>query len=256
MFTAALQGSEEVMGSVLRFSQIAGRGLEQEIIGIGRLVAVSLATSTQPYGKGKDARDQGLKRVESDIRKVFRTPSNIYQQLLEEDETEARKFWRATTAGNTEWMRAILRDNHIDLEMGTAPIPSYHDAARGRNGRVKGRARMLVTKPQELRRYIAKRQKMVGFAKSGWALAADDCGGHRGIPAWASSKHPGSHGGAIIRRDSVRPHVLLMNHVRYVDQILPERQINTAIEIAYSRAIKRYTIAMKKQAAAAFRRAA
>lgn len=256
MFTAALQGSEDVMGSVIRFSQVAGRGLEQEIIGIARLVAVSLAASTQPYGKGNAVRDQGRKRVESDIRKVFRTPSNLYQQLLEDDENEARKFWRAATEGNSKWMEAILRDNQIDLELGSSPVPSYHDAARGHNGRVKGRARMLVTKPQELRRYIAKRQKMVGFAKSGWALAADDCGGHRGIPAWASSKHSGSHGGAIIRRDAARPHVLLMNHVRYVDQILPERQINTAIEIAYQRAIKRYAIAMKKQAAAAFRRAA
>lgn len=256
MFTVGLEGAREVMASVERFSQIAGRGLQEEIIAIGRLVAVSLATSTQPYGKGQDAREKGRARVEMDIRKVFRTPSNIYSQLLEDDATEARRFWKAFTTGNQSWVEGILRDNAIDLEVGPSPIPYYHDAARGANGRVKGRARMLVTRSQELKRYIVKRQKMVGFAKSGWAKAADDCGGHRGIPAWASSKHPGIHGHAIIRRDAVRPSVLLVNSVRYVDQILPEREINTAIGIAYERAIKRYTIALKKQAAAAFRRAA
>lgn len=256
MFTVGLEGAQEVMASVERFSQIAGRGLQEEIIAIGRLVAVSLATSTQPYGKGQDSRERGRQRVEMDIRKVFRTPSNIYQALLEDDPSEARKFWKAVTAGDQSWINSILRENSINLEVGPTPIPSYHDAARGRNGRVKGRARMLVTRAQELKRYIAKRQKMVGFAKSGWAKAADDCGGHRGIPAWASSKHPGSHGHSIIRRDTVRPSVLLVNSVRYVDQILPEREINSAIDIAYQRAIKRYTIALKKQAAAAFRRAA
>lgn len=256
MFTVELQGAEDVMRSVERFSQIAGRSLEEEIIAIGRLVAVSLAVSTQPYGKGKDARDRGQQRVETDIRKVFRTPSNVYQSLLEDDPSEARKFWRAITEGKISWIEKILRDNAIDLEVGPSPVPSYHDSARGRNGRVKGRARMMVTRQQELNRYIKKRQKMVGFAKSGWALAADDCGGHRGIPAWASSRHPGSHGHAIIRRDVIRPSILLVNSVRYVDEILPQREINTAIGIAYERAIKRYTIAMKKQAAAAFRRAA
>jgi hypothetical protein len=114
---------------------------------------------------------------------------------------------------------------------------------------------MVVTQADQLRRYIAQRQKRVGFAKAGWAKAADECGGHRGIPAWASSRHGTAPGGAVITRDPLRPRVVLYNNVSYVSRILPPAYQEQAITIAYERAMKRYATAIRKQAAATFRRA-
>lgn len=255
MFFAKVTGTDQVLSRVSDFARIAGRSLEEEIIGIARLVAVSLATSTQPYGKTKAAKEAGERRVEIDIRKVFRTPSNIFEQIREEDPDQAKRWWRAFSAKDTTLMESILWEENIDIPINPSPLPSYHKEARGHNGRVKGRARLLVTDSQALRRYVEARKKKVGFAKAGFAKAADECGGHRGIPAWASSRHGTAPGGAVITRDPLRPRVVLYNNVSYVSRILPPAYQEQAITIAYERAMKRYTTAIRKQAAATFRRA-
>lgn len=252
MITARITGEERVMRKVEAFAEMAGRGLQDEIIGLARLVAVSMATSTQPYGASKAAHDTGKRRVEMDIRRVFRTPSSIYQELSEENPDDARAFWAAFSRRDTTLMEDLLRQHAIDLVVAPAPIKEFHDAARGPRGRVKGRARQLVTQSESLRRYIQTRQKMVGFAKAGWAKAADDCGGHRGIMAWASSKHPTAPGGAIITKDPRRPRVVIYNRVSYVSDILPPAYQEQAIQIAYDRAIKRYTTALRAAARRTF----
>lgn len=254
MLRAHVTGTSEVIRTVERFAELTGRSLADEIIATARLVAVSLATSTQPYGKTQSARTAGESRVQSDIYRVFATPASIFSRLEETDEQAAREFWAAYKAEDLGAMRSILLDNALDMPISQAPDYATHQAARNSRGRVKGKQRMLVLRPPALKKYIATAQKRVGFAKAGWAKAADACGGHRGIPAWASGRHPSAPGGAAIRRDLIRPMVILENRVRYIQDVLPEPQAQAAVAMAYERLQKRLRIVLNKTPT--FRRAA
>lgn len=256
MIKLRVTGQQDAAQLVERFAQATGRDLADELVATARLLAVSLAHSTQPYGNGQAARQAGEQRVEQDIRKVFLTPSGVYQALVSDDSPgEARGFWAALRAGDEGRMRAIMEANAISVEIGVQPDPALHQASRNRRGRVKGAPKMLVTRPPVLSAYIARVKKRVGFAKAGWAKAADDCGGHRGIPAWASGRHSSAPGGALIDRSPVHPAVILRNEVGYIRDVLPDSQVQTAVGIAYEKLLKRLNIILRKRAAAA-RRAA
>jgi len=255
MITAnEVEGTVQVMASIRRFAEITGASLSEEIIRTARLVAVSVAYSTQPYGKTPAVKLQAEKGVKRDIRRVFATPSSLFNVIEEKyGEGVAKEFWRAHKANDEAKMRAVMDRESMGMTIIRSPEKSIHQKRRGARGRVSGkRAFHLVTDTQSLDRYIAERQRKVGFAKSGWAAAADACGGHRGIPAWASSRHKGrAPGGAIINRDSIHPKVVLFNHVEYITEVCPPDEISDAVRIAYMRLIKRVQILIKKGYAAA-----
>lgn len=248
MITASIHDSELVNRSVADFARVTGRSLADEIIALARLAAVQLARRTQPFGDGRAEQETGEKRVGKDIFRVFATPPTVFSMLEEKNQDEAGYFWQAYKARDLGSMAEVLQENSIDLSISNAPDPSVHRAARTKKGGVHKnyRARQLVMQEDELTAYVAKKKKMVGFAKSGWAKAADACGGHRGIMAWASSRHPGSHGSAQIDRDLVRPSVVLENHVDYVSDILSWSNEQKALEDAYENSLKRIMIMIKK----------
>lgn len=246
MITSKVTGTGDVARIIADYCAATGKTMEQEIIATARLVAVSLATSTQPYGSGASARADGEARVSKDISKVFRTPSSIFAEIKEDDPASASKFWSAFKRADVGDMRSIMTAASIDLEISATPRKELHEGARNTRGRVTGRAKQLVTQPGALAAYIKQRQKKVGFAKAGWAAAADDCGGHRGIPAWASGRHRTAPGMAVITRDAVHPRVVIKNNVDYIDQVLPPREIEGAVSIAYQKLIKRIKIITSK----------
>lgn len=247
-------GAEDVMSSITRFADITGASLADEIIRTARLVAVSVAYSTQPYGKDKGVKDQAERRVSKDIRRVFATPSSIFGQLERKaDSFSANQFWAAWKARDEARMKEIMDRESLGFTLLRAPQKSIHDARRNNRGQVNtGVPSHVITDPRALARYIKQRQRMVGFAKSGWAAAADACGGHRGIPQWASSRHKGqAPGGAIISRDTAKPKVILYNNVSYISQVCPPEQIDLAVRISYEKLFKRIQILIRKGYAAA-----
>jgi hypothetical protein len=87
----------------------------------------------------------------------------------------ANAYWHAIKSQKPRAAEEILRK--ANLPKGLAPAD--HRAARtGKKGRVAKLASpvTLATEPQ-LRAYTGKKQKLVGFAKAGWAAAAKAIGG-------------------------------------------------------------------------------
>lgn len=244
------EGWKDVTAAINRFAEITGKDISEEIIRTGRLVAVSVATSTQPFGKTPDVKEQAEERVEKDIRKVFITPSGVFAMIENKSGSgSAGSFWIAYQEGDHATMKAIMDRESLGLGILKKPVKAIHQSRRNKtSGRVwvKNPTHM-VTDTQALDLYIAQRQRKVGFAKSGWSAAADACGGHRGIPQWASSRHKGrAPGGAIIKRDTVRPEVILYNNVTYIDEVCDPKMIRQAVDIAYEKLFKRIQILIKK----------
>jgi hypothetical protein len=245
-----VEGTDAVLASIRRFSDITGASLAEEIIRTARLVAVSVAHSTQPYGKDAATKATGERRVKNDINRVFTTPSGVFGIIEKKSGTgAANRFWAAHKASDNAAMKNIMDSESLGLGIIQKPDKSIHQARRNKSsGRVTNKnPTHMVTDTRARDRYIAERQRKVGFAKSGWAAAADACGGHRGIPQWASGRHKGrAPGGAIIERDSVHPRVVLYNNVSYIDRVSDNSQIDAAVAIAYERLMKRIQILIRK----------
>lgn len=242
MLNFHLTGEKPILEAVQDFTTVTGRTLGDEIIAIARLTAVELARRTQPFGADRAAQATGENRVKGDIGRVFATPPSIFSLLENLDPQESGYFWEAYRHRDFASMMEIMQHNSLRIEsISDAPDPQVHSAARTRAGKVHKnyKPRQLVLREERLKTYIRKKQRMVGFAKAGWAKAADACGGHRGIPAWASGRHKNAAGGAIISRDIVRPTIRLINSTTYVSQILPEREQQAAIHSAMDRQLKR-----------------
>jgi hypothetical protein len=242
MITLDVQNEQIVSRAVASFAEATGRSMVEQIIATARIVAVSLATSTQPYGLGKDVHTGMQAKISRQINLVFRTPPSVFAELESKDPAAASRFWKAHKADDISFMSEIMSANGITLTIASSPSPELHSKARTKKGNVhkKYRARQLVTQESTLEWYILKKQGMAGFAKAGWAKAADACGGHRGIPAWASSEHGSAPGGARISRDPVRPSVIIENHVNYITDVLPSAEIEKALTIAYGRMLKQF----------------
>jgi len=245
----AINGVEDVMNSVNRFSREMGLDLLKELKITGRTLAVSLAHSTQPFGMSPAARKSGESAVETDVRKVFGTPSSVYEDLDIKNEAAAGAFWREFTNKNTSGMLEILQEEGLYIQQIThAPSPTLHESHRKAKGRVYLKMqRGMVLDSKALTAYIKQRQKMVGFAKAGWARAAEMLGGLRGFPVWASTRHPGATGGAEVSEDPYHPMVTIRNSVSYIRDTLPESEINNAVAIAYQKLFKRMNIILRKK---------
>lgn len=244
------------MRAALReFAATIGTTLEKEVMIAARVTAVSLATSVQPYGKTKAAKDTGEKAVERDIRRVFGVASsaNVYDRLESEDPANAARFWRAWKARDAAEMQLALDASASLSQVRVLPTPDagMHDARRtSRNRRVRGKTPDAVVMNQAaLRKYIAERKKRVGLTKAGFALAAEQVGGVRGIPAWAQArKHPEASGGARVKHDPKRPWAEIRNTTPWLREVLPMREVKTAKAIAEEKLAKRMKIIIRKQA--------
>jgi hypothetical protein len=224
-----------------------------------RLVAISCAKSTQPYGSGKGAQDQGRDRVSTDIYKVYTTPGKAFADIA--DKNAARGFWKAIQRGDITKAQAILDRNGSSLR--GVPIQAFdggsaHKSARSlSSGRVsQKRPGMIVRSTQALKSYIAKKQDLVGFAKSAWVTIARklvSVGATRGLKSdvgdigatWISGKD--APGTVAWSGDEQNPVVTLTSKVRYASQVLPQAARSAAVAIARDRLVKNLEIAAKAE---------
>ena len=153
-----------------------------------------LVQVTPPHSKGKrgnSAKIQGQNAVSNDIYQVYATPGRVWElmkqyqgikaangwwRLWKEDPVKAKRFLELSAPSAIQAMS-------IGFDGGAA-----HKAARGNNGRVRGKPRVIVLNELgQLRKYIRLRQKNVGLlAASIPAAIGNKYGKLKGVPAWIS----------------------------------------------------------------------
>lgn len=231
------------------FAEETGREIFDEIIITARVIARSLATSTQPYGLGRGALMAGRKRVAMDIGKVFTTPSGFYAALEDEDPAAAAQFWQAWKSRDLTAAKDIASKTRAGSGLDISQRPSYqhHQSRRGSGGRVHGkRATSLVLDPQALADYRRQIQNRVGITKAGWAGAAESAGAGGGFPAWASTAHSPMRGRATKNESLTTPEVVLHNDVEWARESLPAAEEQAAVDIAEARLLNRIQIILDK----------
>jgi hypothetical protein len=211
-----------------------------------RLVAISCAKASQPFGTGETARTFGRNRVAADIYKVYTTPGKAYEDIARSNEKAAGAFWSALNRGDLAKAIGILRRDGSVLR--NVPIDSFDDGVlhmakrHSVTGRVsKGQKPLMVVRdPKRLEMYIRKRQDNVGFGKSAWADIARQLGSIRGLRStgditanWITRQRgPNS---IVWSGTDENPIVTLTSRVRYASQILPDNMKRAAVGIARNR---------------------
>ena len=236
-----------------------------------RNLCVSLANSTQPFGKDARAKAIGEKAVTRDIDRVYKSGATAVREIaslpLPRGKTATQNAKQAAAAlagllqGRTTGKRGtkviseaqkllnrISSKPYVNTRVGEFDRGKAHDNARfGKSKRVSKNqfVSQIVTKESDLAKYFKEKRGNVGIAKSGWAVCAGILGGFRGIPRWVY-RHTG--GGRVIDRSSVKaglfakPFISMTNTIPWITNVISQSTIQRSIDIQVIKMIKRLAI--------------
>ena len=230
----------------------------QEMHDIGRLVAVSLATSAQPYGISEGARKNGEAAVHRDIYRIYCTPGMVYGEIANNGDVGAAKaFYKAMRTGGHGVAIGLIHAHAPKFSL--VQIRAFdggklHKSRRNRRGRVPNSQKplVLVTDPKALQRYVRAEQARVGFGKAGWANCAkafrEGRAATRGLPGWVTRHRDAPASAMVTSGEGNRLTIAMQNNVEYASYILTPSEKSRATQIGLYRFVQGAKIAAKHAA--------
>ena len=232
------------------------------------MLCVSLANSTQPFGKDANAKATGEKAVTRDIDRVYKTgPTAVKDSAslpLPRGKTATQNAKQAAAAlagllqGRTTGKRGAkivsaaqdLLDRinykpYVNTKIGVFDQGQAHNKARfGRRKSVPKNqfVSQVVTKDSQLTKYFKEKRGNVGIAKSGWAVCAGLLGGFKGIPKWVY-RHTG--GGRVNDQSGKglgivsKPFIQMTNTIPWINAVISTATIQKSIDIQITKMINR-----------------
>ena len=235
-----------------------------------RMLCVSLANSTQPFGLGNDVKKVGEKAVTRDINRVYKSAGTASKEIAKlslpngktktQNAEQMAKALAALVLGKTggskrrrtesaqQLLNRIRQQPYVGTQVGPFDGGKHHESARyGKSKRVPKNqfVRQIVTKENPLARYFKDKRGNVGIAKSGWAVCAGILGGFRGIPKWVY-RHTG--GGRVNDKSQTglgtfsKPYVQMTNTIPWINNVISSGTIQKSIDIQVLKMIKRLSI--------------
>jgi hypothetical protein len=233
-----------------------------------RMLCVSLANSTQPFGKDASAKATGEKAVTRDIDRVYKSGPTAVKDIaslpLPRGKTATQNAKQAAAAlagllqGRTTGKRGAkivsaaqdLLDRinykpYVNTRIGVFDQGQAHNKARfGRRKSVPKNqfVSQVVTKDSQLTKYFKEKRGNVGIAKSGWAVCAGLLGGFKGIPKWVY-RHTG--GGRVNDQSGKglgivsKPFIQMTNTIPWINAVISTATIQKSIDIQIRKMIKR-----------------
>ena len=233
-----------------------------------RMLCVSLANSTQPFGKDASAKATGEKAVTRDIDRVYKSGTTAVRDIaslpLPRGKTATQNAKQAAAAlagllqGRTTGKRGAkivsaaqdLLDRinykpYVNTRIGVFDQGQAHNKARFglRKSVPKNQfVSQVVTKDSQLTKYFKEKRGNVGIAKSGWAVCAGLLGGFKGIPKWVY-RHTG--GGRVNDQSGKglgvvsKPFIQMTNTIPWINAVISTATIQKSIDIQIRKMIKR-----------------
>lgn len=234
VITVRLEGTTEILRLLRRHPERIGRTMTSLVKQEARGLAVELARNTFPHGFKEKARMKGEERVANAARRVFATPSKVFDEMQISDPAAANSFWaniqnrrfaRAQTAlqtSNSAWNN--LRVGRLDS--------SLHKWQK----RSDSKPKQVVTSEKSLDNHIKRKQRRVGFAKGTWIQAAKAIGGRvRGTAQWVT-RHKQAPGTAVVKTGD-NASVTLTNDLSYIYEVTTDGAVHSALKVAHKRLI-------------------
>lgn len=220
------------------------RSFPQLLRQASRLIAVSAATQSQPFGIDDKAEAVGQVATNRDIYRVYATPGKAFDDIINKGAADG--FWKAVKS--SAWDRAAKILNREGSRLKSTIIDNFdggaqHRQLRNSQGRISPnqKAVMVVRNPSALKTYVTSEMAKVGQGKGGWASCARALGGVRGLPRWIT-KH-NSPGSVLENYASRAMRVTMINQVPYADSLMTPAQKSEAVQIAMDRLLRSIQIA-------------
>ena len=234
-----------------------------------RMLCVSLANSTQPFGDDAKAKTIGEKAVTRDIDRVYKTGSTAVREIaalpLPRGKTATQNAKQAAAAlagllggkgkgkgkqkpkiGEAQNLLDRIRYKpYVNTRIGVFDQGQAHNKARfGRRKSVPKNqfVSQIVTKDSQLSKYLKEKRGNVGIAKSGWAVCAGLLGGFKPIPKWVY-RHTG--GGRVNDQSGKglgivsKPFIQMTNTIPWINAVISTATIQKSIDIQITKMIKR-----------------
>ena len=193
-----------------------------------RLFAADLAFNTRPLGKIPADQKKGKAKVAARIGSVYKPVGTAFDWLKRKSVSLGRAFSRMVAEKKfTE--AAELLNKHMTGSARYTVGPFDGGLLHGKQQFANKVSECLVVIDfKKVERYSKDVQKRVGFAKGGFATAARQLGGVRGIPGFATrQKAPGT---GVVTGDGKTLTVTLTNEVRHIDKALDKAGEERAVQ--------------------------
>lgn len=240
--------------AVQKLADAAGSTVKEVLPAQMRLFAADLAFNTRPIGKTPATQKEHQAKIMGRIMSEYFSVGAAYSFLKKDDPKKAAAFVRNVKAGNITEAATIINStskNPVIYSVGRFDGGKIHNEQRFRK---KIHKALVCTDFKAVEVWAKKTIKLSGFAKGGYAAAARQLGGVRGIPGFATrQKAPGS---GTVRGDGKTLTVTMTNDVRYIRQALDahgearainhrERSVTAVIKRMMSRKMKQASPSLK-----------
>jgi len=219
----------ELNRAIRRLMDVSGDTTVEVLKSQGRLMCVDLAGITRPTGTKASIGTEQKARIKTKVEEVYWNMGEAVNALKQAGgDKAAAAFQRLVRQGKMSQAAAIMSRliSGTQWEVGTFDNGTLHkqQAFKRRVSR-----RMVVTDKGALTRYRSEKQKMAGFAKSGFATAAKQLGGSRGIPGYAT-KHNGPGTGKVSKSGNSIT-LTITNSVRHIHEAFDSSRESAAVNM-------------------------
>jgi hypothetical protein len=242
--------SQKLLKKMKQYEAVVGKEVGQQVRNFSRLYALDLMRQTQPFGITNKQKQSGEGTIRTDLLRGFRA--------LAAD--QLRKITDIRNAGGTYAKVKHYPDNkefwvQVNNEFLSGDLKAKHQSMR-KKGRVSGRRNdYAMTTITAFKKYESGVKKMVGFAKAGWAAAAQKMGADtkaaetgRGIPAWVKRNIAMLSPNVIdLTKDAKNPRIKFDSGVSYMSSVLSSKSINASKNITRGKMIRALSFAIRAE---------
>ena len=196
-----------------RLAESTGKTLKEVLPSQMRLLAADLAFVTYPKGKGSGDNADHMKKIRSRIAQVYPHVGTVVNLLKNVDSKIVPRFVKYMK--NRQYGQAkLMLDKYLpNMNIGVGAFDGgklHKEQSQQKNAS----RRLLVAGYSRVEAYANKTVRKSGFAKGGFATAARQLGGVRGIPGFATrQKAPGT---GTVAGDGRTLTVTMTNLVNYL----------------------------------------
>ncbi len=205
---------------------------EETVAEIAQSAAKQLAIKIEPYGITAGAKKIAEGAVLKDVMKAYHGTGQTYKAIRQINPKLAYAYSAAIRNGNLKKAEVIARKAIAGLEVQQTDSGQYLEGKRSSKGRVpNGTAPMNIVADSALDHIRANKILTAGNSKAGFLQAGAAIGSKIRIQSWLRKKH--RLGSAKKSFMAFVKSVTIINHVKYVSNLLTGSKVNSAIAYAY-----------------------
>lgn len=216
----------ELDSVVSRLTDLSSKTAREVLTSEMRLLAVALSFNTRPLGSESESGAILKKKIDSRIRFIYPSVGEIVNLLKNKEERLGKAF--SAMIRKHRYSEAAKMLNNIFPSKYS--VGEFDGGTLHRNQKFSEKIiyRLVVINYPRVNSYSRDKQKLAGYAMGGFAAAARQLGGTRGIPGFAS-RQP-SPGSGSVTESGGELSVTMTNGVKYIRQALDPHGEARALE--------------------------